>query len=240
MVRKERGMSLVELLVAMMILMLGVVPMLRGFMFGLRTGNRANKLSTATNLARDMAEEIRFKAFSEEFTEDFAGDPEDFYPMTTTIQSFGLEESFEAGDTRLERFDDVDDYDGWCRGSGCADSSKPLESAGGHPYTGGRYPSYYGFTRRVKVFNIFPIPEFRSYKDPYPDDNSAEPMAIDRFNLEAANLPNLTSDADGGSATGRTPVKVVEIVVSYRGPGIEDVDVKDVNFVVMPLRRPAN
>jgi hypothetical protein len=199
-------------------------------MFGLQTGNRANKLRVATNLSSDLAEEIRSKAFSEEFTIDFSGDPDTVYPIATTAQSFGLEESTFV--SRLITFDDVDDYHNWCEGDDCG-SPQPLQSYDGQAYED---PAYRGFTRQVNVFNIFPDPQMRHYRQPFP--NASGIVAIDRFNLEEANWPNLLVDQDGNSVVGKSPIKVVEITVNYSGPGAGDVEVKDVSFAVMPLRQP--
>jgi type II secretory pathway pseudopilin PulG len=243
---RERGLSLVELLVAITVLLLGVVPLMRLFMFSLRTGNRAHKMSVATNLARGIAEEIRTKAFSEEFTVGFADDPDYYYPNTTTSQSFGLEETFGTSDVRFNVFDDVDDYNNWCRGRDCdctgitpatlCATSTP-ETHDGHPYDGSDgYPDYNGFTRRIQVFNLFVLPELTYERTPY--ENISTPILINRFNFEESNFPNLTVNDDGVHALGHTPLKVIDVMVTYRAPvGItrEDVEVHDVSMSVMPL-----
>ena len=246
--RQEHGVSLVEILVAMSILLIGILPLMRLMMFSLRTGNRAHVTSVATNLARSMGEEIRMKAFSEEFTvefEDAGGDPDLYYPKTATPQSFGLEAGetvFNVGDARFLLFDDVDDYNNWCRGRECnctgivpaalCDTS-PLETYDGHQLNGTNgYPDYTRYTRRVRVFNVT-VNNFYTYRRaPYENLSSME-IPINRYNFEESNYPNLT-----GGTTGSSPLKLIEVTVSYRGAeGIarEDMEIKDVSMVVVPL-----
>jgi Tfp pilus assembly protein PilV len=64
---KEQGLSLVELLIAAVILVVALVPLMRVMMYALETGSRANKMTIATNLARDLAEEIRTQAYAEDY-----------------------------------------------------------------------------------------------------------------------------------------------------------------------------
>jgi prepilin-type N-terminal cleavage/methylation domain-containing protein len=246
--QQKRGVSLVEILVAITILLIGILPLLRLMVFSLRTGNRAHVTSVATNLARGMGEEIRMKAFSEEFTIEFeeaGGDPDLYYPNTTTPQSFGLEAgetAFNVGDPRFLLFDDVDDYNNWCRGRECdctgivpaalCDTS-PLETHDGHPLNGTNgYPDYTRYTRRVRVFNAT-VDDYYTYRRaPYENLSTVE-LSIHRYNFEESNYSNLTTNA-----TGRSPLKLIEVTISYRGAeGIarEDLQIKDVSMAVMPL-----
>jgi hypothetical protein len=244
---EERGVSLVELLVAMTILVLGLMPLLRLTVFALRTGKRANVMSVANNMARGLGEEIRTKAFSEEYNANFSNiTARQRYPNNTgTAQSFQTEETFNAGDSRFEVFDDVDDYNNWCRGPQCdctgvspaalCDQNAPLETYNGFKYDGTNgFPDYGRFTRQVKVFNISVIPEDSYTRAPY-ENLSGELISINRYNFEETN-PNYSSYTSGVS--GKSPLKVIEVTVSYQGgAGImrEDLHVRDVSMSVMPL-----
>ncbi len=242
--QQERGVSLVELLVAMTILVIGIVPLMRVMMFSLRTVNRARVTSTATNLSRGMGEEIRMKAFSEEFTVDFSGDPDDYYPVTDDAQSFGTEEtSYSAGDARFYTFNDVDDYDNWCRGPECVCGSETpadlcssaalVETYDGHVYDGSAgYPDYRRYTRQVRVFNLDAIEDESYSRAPY-ENLSGVMVEINRYNFEETNYYNHTADA-----TGLSPIKIIEVTVSFSataGIATEEMTLKDVSISVMPL-----
>ncbi len=239
----NRGVSLIELLVAVTILLIGTVPLLRVILFGLETGNRAHKITIATNLARDMAEEMRTQAFSEEFVYNSAECSINnvYKKKPDKPQCFGLD-SGESGATagnggRIAVFDDVDDYNGWCRGRDCSGSYQALETYDGYRYNGSDgYPPYFGFTRSVRVHNLDvggdrPLHEF--YADPFESYTSTDnTQFIKRYDFQ--NWSTLTEKTDGTDATGLTPLKRVEITVTYEGPVVKGVDVVDVSYVVMP------
>ncbi len=245
---KNRGVSLIELLVAVAILMLGAVPMIRVIMYGLEVTNRAHKTTLATNLAREMAEEIRSQAFSEEYvylSRDGSCDIETRYPESLTVaQCFGLE-SGESSDTaanegRIAVFDDIDDYNGWCRGEECeGTASIPLN--GGpqsalEDYDGTQHGSdSLWFTRRVRIHNLTVANQEISsfYKDPFPLYTSTDNRQdIKRYNFE--NWSSLTRFDDGSSATGLTWLKRIEVRVTYNGPSVKGIEVLEVSHAVMP------
>ena len=175
--RKSQGVSLVELLVALAILGVALIPLLGVFTHALKTTEHSNKRTLAINLARDLQEEIRSRAFAEPDLPTLGSGLSPYFPNGTTPFPFGCEEcasaAFGASDQRLARFDDVDDYDGWCEGKDCKDSDTTcsatkktwglcgtgihpnLQAYDGEQYIGQGYPRYQGFTRRVEVFNIF-------------------------------------------------------------------------------------
>ncbi len=240
--KKEQGLSLVELLLAVAILLIGLIPLVRVLMYGLETANRANKITVATNLARDIAEEIRSQAFSEEFVigsptctvDDASPDSTWRYPsVDTTAQCVGREGSGEAETLtltdggRIKVFDDVDDYDGWCRGIGCSDPSKALETYDGHAYEGA---AYYGFTRQVRVGNVDTavtyVTEFSA--DPYPLYTSpTNVQTIRRYNMDVYD--------SWTTLTGLTALKRIEVTVTYERFGSAGkVEVVDINYAVMP------
>ncbi len=233
--KKEQGLSLVELLLAVAILLIGLIPLVRVLMYGLETANRANKITVATNLARDIAEEIRSQAFSEEFV---IGSPscsiDSVYPnVATTAQCIGREGSDEAETLtltqggRIQVFDDVDDYDGWCRGVGCSDPSKALETYDGYAYEGA---AYYGFTRQVRVGNVDPtvayVTEFSA--DPYASYTATTNVqTIRRYNIDVYD--------SWTTLTGLTALKRIEVTVTYERSGSAGkVEVVDLNYAVMP------
>lgn len=244
----ERGLSLVEILVAIVILLLGIVPLMRLMMFSLRTGNRAHVKTVSTDLARGMAEEIRMKVFAEEYIEGFPGDRDLLYPNTNTPQSFGLdtgETSFSVGDGRFFVFDDVDDYNQWCRGPACdctgvtpaalCDTS-PIETYDGNKYDGTKgFPAYPQYTRKVNIFNVdVEAANIGTYRKAPFENLSGMYVYINRFDFEESNFTNITSDV-----TGLTPLKIIEVVVTYQGVRVRDAregqEVKDVSMAVMPI-----
>lgn len=180
-----RGVSLVELLVAMAILAVALTPLLGIFLQSLKLSEKAYRMSMATNLARDMAEEIRVKDFWEPYFGKDLDRRQPYFPYrdpNPTPQPFGLDtinistdgpnDNYVVGNPRYLAFDDVDDYHGWCRGKDCETfclnfvgtpqevlcrDNTYLETYDGKPYNGrGGYPLYADFTRRVEVFNIHP------------------------------------------------------------------------------------
>ena len=260
-----RGVTLVELLVAMAVLSFGILPLVSIFIYALRVSERSNKMTMALNLARDMSEEIRANAF---WDPDVANHPDErikYYPLKEVAplpQPFGLEtgEDYAVGGSRLAAFDDVDDYNGWCRGPKCADCTALAghlcqvtdfeESYNGELYDGTNgHPIYRGFTRRVRVFNIFQNTtaakaslhqirfgafstktfNFFDLRDGY-DARSGYKVADDI-------MKNLTTNGKlrNQYARGMTRLKVIEVSVEYTGPVAGTVGVKDVSFAVMPI-----
>ncbi|MCP4402616.1 MAG: prepilin-type N-terminal cleavage/methylation domain-containing protein [bacterium] len=238
--KNNRGISLIELLVASAILAIGLIPLVTVMMYGLNTSNRAHKMTRATNLSREMAEEIRSQAFSEEFVygqRDPACDLNTSYPeKENAAQCFGLE-SGENIDTasnggRMTVYDDVDDYHGWCRGVDCGGAKTSLED-----FDGTLHGSQEGlwFTRRVRVHNLSVAGRHISsfYKDPFESYTSTD----SRQNIRRFNFENWSSDftqKDGDVASGLTWLKRIEVTVIYNGPTVKGVGVVDVSYAVMP------
>lgn len=251
MYNRQRGVSLVELLVAMTILLIGLVPMMRVFLFSLETGNRARKMTIATNLARDMSEEIRSKAFSEEYG-DYAGNSwTAVYNRDPSVaQSFGRETGENADTTssnggRIKVFDDVDDYDGWCRGAGCGVTPvKPLETFDGVKYGTNGLTDLTGYTRRVRVRNLFPTFQLQTSYNPYyrADEVTAEEYKRSVIDFKRYDFENWSSccrfDEDGNDVTGKSALKIIEVTVTYQGAGMAEVRVQDLSFVTLPMDGP--
>jgi hypothetical protein len=222
------------------------VPLLRVILYGLQTSSRAEKITLATNLARDLAEEMRTQAFSEEFV---YGSTEcsikTVYPKVADNPQCppgpdsGESISTAGNGGRIAVYDDVDDYAGWCRGRDCSGAFQPLETYDGFLYNGSQgYPPYLGFTRRVRVHNLDvgeDRPENEFSADPYESYTSTDkspPLFIKRYNFE--NWSALTIQTDGTPAAGLTPLKRIEVTVTYEGPVVKGVEVVDVSYVVMP------
>jgi prepilin-type N-terminal cleavage/methylation domain-containing protein len=249
-IRKQLGVSLIELLVALAILAIALVPLLSLFLHALKMTEHSNKRTLAINLVRDIQEEIRSREFAEPY-EDALGGP----------SVVGFEETpFVPGtDSRLTKLDDVDDYNSWCRGQDCqcggtepdtgvstdglCDDNSPLEAYDGTTYDGRGYPLYLGFTRMVEVYNIWPNVSTTSGREApehwialgagsYRKD---EPFNF--FDLREENFPNLTSCAAKGSAKGNSRLKVVKVTVTYTGAVTPDVKIEDTALVVLPVSR---
>ena len=244
----EEGMSLVELLVALAILAVALTPLLGIFIHGLRTAEKAHKLTIATYLARDLGEEIRSLPFWEPSSALDENVVQTFYPyVSTAAQPFGVDtnDAF-ASATGRKALDDVDDFNGWCRGVECvctgvtpADLCKnnsDLEMYDGKKYDGlnGR-PKYEGFTRSVKIYNIMP-----------PTGTDAPEHKID-FNIDTAKFPKadrfktfLLYDMRDAqlqlytTVPGLSRMKVIEVNVKYKGPIAAGVNYTDRGIAFLP------
>jgi len=268
----KRGVSLVELLVAVAILAVALTPLLAIFLQSLKMSEKAYKMSIATNLARDLAEEIRSQYFWEPYYSLDAIRKEGYFPMVTTFQPFGLDTNglgddkydpddidghdADTNDGRFAYLDDVDDYDGWCRGkdcetfcttettaSGICKDESYLETYDGFRYNGsGGYPWYADFTRKVEVFNIYANnnadksgpADAATLEHDIAFKTSTDDKTFLFYDLREANFPNLTTRG-GASASGRTRLKVVKVTVEYTGPITPPITVEDLNLVSLPI-----
>lgn len=122
---RTSGFTLLEIILAIIIITTGVVMLIRAMSAMIRGSTDIENIDITTSLARDMMDEILGKGFD---------DPDQ-------PGSFGREEN------RRNKFDDVDDYDGWRK--------NPPEDVDGNRYDGkkGR-PNYTRFTRSVIVENV--------------------------------------------------------------------------------------
>jgi len=256
-IRKQLGVSLIELLVALAILAIALVPLLSLFLHALKMTEHSNKRTIAINLARDLQEEIRSKQFVDPSHDDALGGP--------SIVTFE-EGTFVVGtDTRLTKLDDVDDYDGWCRGQDCTAcdgtsstdnlcvDDSPLQAYDGTTYDGRGYPHYQGFTRKVAVFNVWPnlsttvsAGEVRRGNEPKEhqiaigaaDSAYREDVSFNFYDLRADNFENLTgSRSPYGIARGNSRLKVVKVTVTYTGAVTPDINIEDIALVVLPVSR---
>lgn len=259
----SRGVTIVELLVAMAVLSFGILPLVSIFIYALRVSERSNKMTMALNLARDMSEEIRANAF---WDPDIANDPTEkikYYPLKEVDplpQPFGLETGEDYIGSRLASFDDVDDYNGWCRGPKCTDCTALAghlcqvteydQNYNGNLYDGTNgHPLYRNFTRRVRVFNIF--------QNTSSAKTSSHQIRFGSFSTKTFNffdfrdgydarsgysvsddiMKNLTTNGlqRNQHARGMTRLKVIEVSVEYTGQAAGTVGVKDVSFAVQPI-----
>lgn len=239
--RPQRGVSLVELLVAMAILATVLTPLLGIFMQALKTSMHANRRTIARSLAREMVEEIRSKPFIDPLISLRTGT---MYPRGTTPQPFGFNASGENDGTynqavsRLRQFDDVDDYNGWCRGPRCncagvtpagiCDATLPLEDYNGTRYAGTGFAHYQGFTRQVQVFNVTPAT---------PGTHSMEIGRGAYRDEKNFRFYDLRSEQMTAAANGMTNLKAIRVTVTYSGGTTPEFSIEDVALTVLPVGR---
>lgn len=262
---RERGLSLVELLIAVAILATALTPLLAIFVHGVQTAEKGNKMTIANNLARELAEEIRSQSFWEPSLMNHPTAKQSYFPIEGgSAQRFGLDtdsspininDGYATNKSRYATLDDVDDYHGWCRGDNCncaglpasqtilCQDNTPLEN-----YDGTKL-SYTGFTRRVEIFNIFPTPQNNrptqhsinlvKKLDPTTPSNTVYVDApFQFFDLRDASFAQLTTSGTGTAkifATGRSRLKVIRVIVEYQGSATSAVKVEDVSLAVQPL-----
>lgn len=246
----ERGVSLVEVLVASAILLIALVPMVQIFLYAMRTASRADKMTQLTNLARDMSEEIRSQYFTDELARynetTYAG----IFAEETALSSFGLETGESnttpayttANGGRIAIFNDVDDYDGWCRGVNCS-TPAPLETYDGIVYSSANgFPPYVGYTQQVKVRNVWALSSEQIVKTPFLSGGLADQMTFKRYTFENWSAYRINPDTSsrflGKDATGRSLLKIIEVTMTYDGPGNEHLEVKDVSLAIRPASVP--
>lgn len=124
--KNKKGFTLVEILIALVILSMGIAMLITMFTVGLK-GVIANQVRTqATNLAQDLMDEIIGKEFR---------DP-------NQIPGWGIEDGEVQGDRTT--YDDVDDYSAW-------KSKNPPLNISGNELT-----LYNDFTRSVSVARVNP------------------------------------------------------------------------------------
>jgi len=123
MLRKKKGFTLIEILIALVVLAMGIAMLIAMFTVGLKGVTTNQRRTQATNLAQDLMDEIMGKEFR---------DPEpDNRP----------EWGYSAGDEGNYRsmWDDVDDYSAW------KSKNPPLD------ISGNELTLYDDFTRSVSV-----------------------------------------------------------------------------------------
>jgi prepilin-type N-terminal cleavage/methylation domain-containing protein len=248
-IRQQHGVSLVELLVAMAILATALMPILGIFVQALKTTESSTKRTIAMNLAREMLDEILSKQFVDPQV-DLTGSS--YYPKGSTAQPFGFNGTGENDGTysqsvsRMLQFDDVDDYNGWCRGPACnctgvtpagiCSTTLPQESYNGVRFVGAEYPHYQDFTLQVGVYNLKPT--VRS--------NHSMQMGVGAFR-ETRNFQffDFRTERMGTPATaGTTNMKVIKVTVLYGYPLTPNIrkvappfTIEDVGLSVLPVGR---
>ncbi|MBU4304290.1 MAG: hypothetical protein KJ893_01480 [Candidatus Omnitrophica bacterium] len=120
------GFTYIEVLMAIFVLAMGLIPLLSQFYIGFQGNKNAETISMATDLAADLMEEIKTCRFDE-----------NLYPgPAVSPASLGIDQG-EVADLR-STFDDVDDYNQW--------QSAPPQSLDGTALA-----NFALFTRRVAV-----------------------------------------------------------------------------------------
>lgn len=258
---RTRGVSLIELLVAVAILAVALTPLLAVFVQSVKTAEHSHKKTLALNLLRDMQEEIRSKDFVDNQFTVVGGVGPKGGPAT-----FGLETGDGYSATAAQGrqlLDDIDDYNGWCRGKECqcggtgddtgvsanglCDDNSSLESYRREYYTGPGYTRYDGFTRRVQVYNIWSnvssvqnIAQRGGGRQPWTHYmavgmNSAKDKPFKFYDLRDQNFANLTT-----GARGRTDLKIVRVTVTYRGPVTPAINLQEAMVLALPISRQGN
>ncbi len=98
--KSERGFTLVEIVLALLILAISFPPLMRLFAEVTVSGIQTESLSVAGGLAQEVMEEIRSRKFDELEAKDSQGN------WSTTLAT-------DAGEPSVADFDDVDDFNGW-------------------------------------------------------------------------------------------------------------------------------
>ena len=128
----SRGFTYLEVIVALVIVAAILIPLILQFPVAMEVQRTSRILSIASELARELMEEIESKAFH---------DP------TGGAASFGIEAGEVSVPQTRETFDDVDDYDDW--------SGNPPEDISGALMDGtGGLPDYQEYTRSVVVEKV--------------------------------------------------------------------------------------
>lgn len=120
------GFSYIEVLMAVMILAMALIPLLSQFYIGFQGNINAEIVTQAVDLANDLTEEIKGKRFDEN---EFPDQP---------VNASSLGTDFGENLNNRATFDDIDDYHNW--------SKKPPQSVDGVILT-----DFKDFTRSVAV-----------------------------------------------------------------------------------------
>ncbi len=99
--RSKAGFSYIEVLMAMFILALALIPLLSQFYIGFQGNINAELVSQATDIGADLMEEIKSRRFDENLLP--------LLPVAPT--SLGIDNGESANNRST--FDDVDDYKNW-------------------------------------------------------------------------------------------------------------------------------
>ena len=96
-----KGFTLVEILIAIVVLAIALVPLIGVFTTGSKESGVAQKITIGTSLAQDLLEEIRSKQFDEDIINP------------TIPNKLGPEKNEKRFNPPTRNFDDVDDYNGY-------------------------------------------------------------------------------------------------------------------------------
>ncbi len=99
----QAGFSYIEVLMAVMILALALIPLLSQFYIGFQGNINAETVTQATDLADELMEEIKGKRFDEN---KFPDEP---------VSAGSLGDDFGEDSNNRSTFDDIDDYNNWSK-----------------------------------------------------------------------------------------------------------------------------
>ena len=125
--KNKKGFTLAEVLVAVVVIVIALVPLIMVIGQGAKRGKDPQKIAVANLLAQDLMEEIICKSFDEDPTNP------------TSSANLGPERNeSRSGAPTTRNYDDVDDYDGY--------TETPPKEVDGTVMT-----DYTGYTRSVVV-----------------------------------------------------------------------------------------
>lgn len=135
--KKKKGYTLVEIMIAMVVLVLGLIPLVKLIGDSLVATSDLGSRSVANELAQDLMEEIKQRKWDENAGAD---------GFTTTLSAtLGIDGAPEIA-TNKTTFDDIDDYNLGSTGNNWGWTERPPSDAANNPL------SQYGkFTRTVRV-----------------------------------------------------------------------------------------
>ncbi len=122
---KNKGVTLIELMITVTIIMLGLIPLLNMFIKATKGTQFMGSSTIADNLAEQMLAEISQKKWDENATALGV-----YTTNRTPVSSLGVDSGESATDKTT--FDDVDDYKGWVE--------QPPQDLKGQPISG--YEAY--------------------------------------------------------------------------------------------------
>jgi len=82
--RRSRGLTLVEVLIALVVVAVALLPVMFGFSHALMAANQSTIVSAASSIARQKVEELKAKTYGEIITEELS--PRDLRPGDSFFQ----------------------------------------------------------------------------------------------------------------------------------------------------------
>ena len=119
----SRGFILVEASIAYVILAVALTALVPVFIVALRANRQAQNTQVATDLSRELIEEVRMRRWDE-------ATPLTPIYISTPTASIGVDAGETASDKRT--FDDIDDFNGWSEAAVLDPVMRPVAGLGGY------------------------------------------------------------------------------------------------------------